>query len=187
MKISALEEYGLRCLVSLGRCDNGNSLTIKEIAIKEGLSVPNVRKLMMLLREAELVESMRGRAGGYVLKRDARDISVGLILESLGGRMYDEAFCGRHSGELAICTHSSACSVRSLWAILDGLIGGVLHRIRLSDLIGNDEEQTTVTLRKHMESTIEDMLGHESELSAPAVVGEANPNPNRAQGRLNTQ
>ena len=180
MKISALEEYGLRCLVSLGRCDNGNSLTINEVATKEGLTVPNVRKLMMLLREAGLVESVRGRAGGYALKHDARDISVGQIVESLGGRMYDAAFCGRFTGELAICTHSSACSVRSLWAILDGLIGGVLHRIRLSDLIGDDEEQTTVTLRKHLETTIEEMLGHDSELSAPAVAGETNPNPSRA-------
>lgn len=159
MKISALEEYGLRCLVSLGRCENGNSLTINEIATKEGLTVPNVRKLMMLLREAKLVESVRGRAGGYALKHDARDISVGQIVESLGGRMYDAAFCGRFTGELAICTHSSACSVRSLWAILDDLIGGVLHRIRLSDLIGTDEAQTTISLRKHLESTIEEMLG----------------------------
>jgi len=61
MKISALEEYGLRCMMQLARCAPGKSITIGEIAGREGLSVANVRKLMMILREARLVQSVRGR------------------------------------------------------------------------------------------------------------------------------
>ena len=80
MKISALEEYGLRCLLRLGQNRNGNSLTINEIAVKERLSVANVRKLMMILRELDLVESVRGRSGGYALKGDPKEISVGRVL-----------------------------------------------------------------------------------------------------------
>jgi Rrf2 family protein len=132
-------------------------LTINEIAVKERLSVANVRKLMMILRELDLVESVRGRSGGYALKSDPKEISVGRVLEQLGGRMYDEEFCGRHSWQLIDCTHSNACSVRSLWAVLDGLIGGVLHRITLADLIA-DERKATLSLRGHLEATIAEML-----------------------------
>jgi Rrf2 family iron-sulfur cluster assembly transcriptional regulator len=159
MKVSALEEYGLRCMLRLGRVSEGGSLTIHDIAEQEGLSVANVRKLMMILREGGLVQSVRGRLGGYALSEPASQITLGRIMESLAGRMYDPAFCGKHSGEVMICVNSGACSVRSLWGVLDGLIGGVLHRIRLSDLIG-DEGNVTFSLRKHLEATIDQLLGH---------------------------
>lgn len=158
MKISALEEYGLRCLLRLGRCPEGESLTISEIAEGEGLSVANVRKLMMLLREAGFVQSVRGRAGGYALNGRPEDITIGQVVEALGGRMFDDNFCGKHTGELMICINSTACSVKSLWGVLDGLISGVLHRIRLSDLVG-EQGPVVVNLRGHIEATVGQLLG----------------------------
>ena len=50
MKLSATEEYGLRCLLQLAKCGDGRSLTIPEISRAEGLSVPNAAKLMRVLR-----------------------------------------------------------------------------------------------------------------------------------------
>lgn len=158
MKISALEEYGLRCLLRLGKSNGGGSVTIHDIAEAEGLSVANVRKLMMLLREAGFVQSVRGRAGGYALNGSPDAITVGEVVERLSGRMYDDNFCGKHTGELRLCINSSACSVRSLWSIIDGMVAGVLHRIRLSDLLGT-EGSVTLNLRGHLESTIGEMLG----------------------------
>ena len=71
--------------------------------------------------------------------------------------MYDDDFCGRHSGQVVDCTHSNACSVRSLWTVLDGLVGGILDRISLADLIA-DERKATLSLREHLQATIEEML-----------------------------
>lgn len=168
MKISAIEEYGLRCLLRLGRSQDGNPLTINEIAEREGLTVPNVRKLLMILREADLVRSVRGRTGGYALKGNPADITLGPVFEALGSRMYDETFCPRHTRDLMICVNSSACSVRSLWGILDGLISGVLHRIRLSDLLGG-EGAAGLNLRQHLEATIEQLLGKESQTDSQGL------------------
>ncbi len=149
-------------MLRLGQCENGNSLTINEISEREGLSVPNVRKLMMVLREAGLVRSVRGRLGGYRLKVNPSDITLGHIIESLGGRMFGSDFCGRFSGEINLCINSNACAVRSLWGVLDGLISGVLHRIRLSDLIG-DEKRVSLSLRDHLEATIDQLLGQDED------------------------
>ena len=113
---------------------------------------------MMILREAGLVQSVRGRLGGYRLKGDPSEISLGHIIEALGGRMFDSEFCGRFAGDVSLCLNSNACSVRSLWGVLDGLISGVLHRIRLSDLIG-DEKRVALSLRHHLEAMIEELLG----------------------------
>ena len=164
MKISALEEYGLRCLLRLSAVENGKSLTINEIARVEGISVAHARKLLMILRESNLVDSVRGRKGGYVLKGDPSEISVGHVMEILGGRMYNEDFCGRFTGKVSICVNSAACSVRSLWALLDGLVGGVLNRIRLSDLL-DDEAQATLSIRNHVVETVDEILKQDNHMA----------------------
>src|ERR1700752_5202575 len=72
MKISAHEEYGLRCLVQLARAEtDGESLTLNQIGEREGLSVGNAGKFMWILVKAGLVQSQRGASGGYTLARPA--------------------------------------------------------------------------------------------------------------------
>jgi Rrf2 family iron-sulfur cluster assembly transcriptional regulator len=63
MKLSTQEEYGLRCLLQLGRQGDDTSLTIAELSQREGISAPNVAKIMRVLRKAGLVKSTRGQAG----------------------------------------------------------------------------------------------------------------------------
>jgi Rrf2 family protein len=65
MKISAQEEYGLRCLVQLAGLKEGESLTLPQIAELEGISSANAGKLMWLLNKAGFVNSTRGTKGGY--------------------------------------------------------------------------------------------------------------------------
>ena len=78
MKISAVEEYGLRCLLQLARTASEQPLvSAEEIAIREGLSVAYVEKILSQLRKAGLVKSVRGMYGGYQLARPADDIRVG--------------------------------------------------------------------------------------------------------------
>lgn len=163
MKISAPEEYGLRCLLRLSRAGVDGSLTINEIAESEGLTVANVRKLMMILREGGLVQSVRGRAGGYALSAAPDQITVGKVFESLSGRFFDDSFCGKHSGEMTICVNSNACAVRSLWNVLDGLLWGVLNRTRLSDLMGI-EGPLAMRLQRHVEAAVADLTAD------PAIV-----------------
>ena len=76
MKISAQEEYGLRCLLQLANLPAGESLTLPQIAELEGISTANAGKLMWLLNKAGFVQSTRGTKGGYFLARPAADIFV---------------------------------------------------------------------------------------------------------------
>ena len=86
MKVSAQEEYGLRCILQIAAQSSSEPLTLAEIARREGMSVPHVAKLMGHLRHAGLVEGVRGRSGGYVLTRPAGSISVLDALSALGER-----------------------------------------------------------------------------------------------------
>ncbi len=135
MKISSQEEYGIRCLLQLGRHGAGASLTIPEIGRAEGLSNHYVAKLMRILRRGGLVKSVRGQSGGYVLSRPLDEITVAEALAVLGGRLYDPRFCEDHVGSEAVCLHTIDCSIRSLWRRLQHAVDQVLAGATLKDLL----------------------------------------------------
>ncbi|HZI68031.1 MAG TPA: Rrf2 family transcriptional regulator [Thermoanaerobaculia bacterium] len=140
MKLSSQEEFGLRCLLRVGREGTAGSVTIAELSRSEGISEPNVAKMMRVLREAGFVNSTRGQAGGYALSRTAGEINVGHVLAALGGRLYEPSFCDSHSGVERLCTHMTDCSIRSVWRMLQSAVDGVLGRITLKDLLGTERE-----------------------------------------------
>jgi Rrf2 family protein len=140
MKLSAQEEYGLRCLLHMARLDPGESLSIPEISRAEGLSIPNVAKLMRLLRLGGFVKSVRGQAGGYTLARPADMITVGSVMDMLGGRFYSTNFCERHAGTEEVCTHMGDCAIRVLWITIQEVLDAVLKKLTLKDLLCHEHE-----------------------------------------------
>jgi Rrf2 family protein len=142
MKLSAQEEYGLRCLLYMARHDETQSHSIPQISRAEGLSVPNVAKLMRILRLGGLVASVRGQAGGYTLSRSSERISVAEVLALLGGSFYSEQFCTRHSGLERACAHAGDCSVRLLWRTVQQALDGILEKTTLRDLLQPEPEMT---------------------------------------------
>ena len=144
MKLSAQEEYGLRCLLRLGAQGDGTSLTIPEISRAEGISPEYVAKLMRILRRGGLVTSARGATGGYTLSRHADKITAGEALTLLGGRLFESDFCERHAGAESLCTHSIDCSIRSLWQALQTAVDQVLTRTTLKDLSCSEPEMVSL-------------------------------------------
>ena len=134
MKLSAQEEYGLRCLLALARTPR-ESLTAPQIAETERISGPNVAKLLRVLRRAGYVAAMRGQAGGYTLAKPPAEINIGAALATLGGRIFDSGFCDRHSSAAFGCGHNSDCSVRSVWRLVQSAVDDVLGRLSLADLL----------------------------------------------------
>jgi len=147
MKLSSQEEYGLRCLLRVGREGEGGSLTIPELARAEGISEPNVAKMMRILRRGGFVTSTRGQSGGYTLSRPAGQIVLGHALAVLGGRLYEPAFCEGHSGLELSCTHMPDCSIRSVWRMVQQAIDQVLGKITLKDLLRTEPEMNAFSTR----------------------------------------
>src|SRR5438445_12806079 len=117
MKITSQEEYGLRCLLRLAGAEDRHSLTIPEIAASEGLSGPYVAKLLAVLRQAGLVESVRGRTGGYRLATSPSEVRLGSVLLVLGEKLFDDpGYCQRHGGYEVDgnCVHHGGCTLRAL-------------------------------------------------------------------------
>jgi Rrf2 family protein len=135
VKFTSHEEYGLRCLLQIGRQTGGGGVTIAEIGRAEGLSTPYAAKLLRILRTGGFVKAARGQAGGYTLARPAEEIVVGDVLAGLGGRLFEGDFCKNHAGSQNACLHSSDCSIRSLWEAVQTAVDEVLSRTTLRDLL----------------------------------------------------
>lgn len=137
MRITALEEYGLRCMLLLARSEAG-SLTLTDFSEQEGLSVPYAGKLLMILKKSKLVKSVRGRNGGYALARPAENILLKQIFDALGEPVFSPAHCQKFTGEVDSCVHTGDCSVRHIWKSFGGMIGSVLERITLADIASDN-------------------------------------------------
>ncbi len=140
MKITAQEEYGLRCLLQLARTGRGELVSVKEIALKEGLSHAYVEKLLRLLSKGGLVHSVRGVKGGYMLNRPPASISVGEVVRALGTVQTTEHICHQFTGNQARCVHFSDCGIRSVWSGLTTYIQSFMDQTTLASLL--DPEYT---------------------------------------------
>ena len=137
MKISAQEEYGLRCLLQLAQVSDGDSLTLAQIAEREGISVANAGKLLWLLSKAGLVQSTRGTKGGYQLARPATEIRLSEVIKVLEDDEMGE-HCRSYTGVMEVCVHTGDCGIRPVIVSLNEIVQNALFHITLAQLLGNE-------------------------------------------------
>jgi len=134
MKVTALEEYGLRCMLLFVDKGDSTPLTIPEISAREKLSVPYAGKLLMILKQAGLVKAARGRKGGYTLTKPPEEIQLQEIFAALGEQFFGAHHCNRYTGVSDLCVHDADCKVRNMWSAFDRFISGILQKVSLADL-----------------------------------------------------
>jgi Rrf2 family protein len=137
MRITAQEEYGLRCLLQVAAQLGGEPISVKEIAGREGLSVAYVEKLLYQLNRAGLTRSVRGINGGYCLARPPERIFLGEVVRVLGGFASDTEICTQFTGNLNSCVHLDNCGLRPLWRVAL-YIQTMLDRVPLSSLMQDE-------------------------------------------------
>jgi Rrf2 family protein len=138
MKISAQEEYGLRCLAQLAMLKEGESLTLPQIAEREGISTANAGKLMWLLSKAGFVQAVRGTKGGYSLARPASQIRLSEVIKVLEKDTI-ETHCEHFTGVLETCVHKKDCGIRSIIIGLHEIVHNALSQITLADIIASEQ------------------------------------------------
>jgi Rrf2 family transcriptional regulator, iron-sulfur cluster assembly transcription factor len=137
MKISAQEEYGLRCLLQLAALQESESLTLPQIAEREGISVANAGKLMWLLNKAGFVQATRGTKGGYSLSRPAAEIRLSEVIKVLDADVLNK-HCENYTGVLDACVHKGDCGIRPVIVGLHEIVENALSQITLAQLVGNE-------------------------------------------------
>lgn len=140
LKITALEEYGLRCMLQLSRAQGAGPVTVAQVAEREGMSTEYAGKLLNMLGQAGLVRSVRGRKGGFVLARPADEITLAQIVRPFTADLFDSEYCERHAGAGETCVHSTACTLRPVWTTLSAMISQTLESLTLMDLLRSERQ-----------------------------------------------
>ena len=132
MTISTRGRYATRMVVLLAGKEPGTSLTKAEIADAEGISAGYVQQLMMALRLANIVDSHRGREGGFSLSRPAEEITVADVLKAVEGDVMP-APC--QAG--GYCDRYPDCPTRPVWDMAAKLLNDLFGKTTIASLAGS--------------------------------------------------
>jgi Rrf2 family iron-sulfur cluster assembly transcriptional regulator len=130
MRLSTKAQYAVRALVSLNLVSNGEPVTIKEIAEREKISLNYLEQLFVKLRRGNIVRSVRGPGGGYLLARDASQIRVDEIIDTVEEILVPVS-CMNDDGS---CGCDLQCATQSVWQGLGNQIRAFLASRTLEDL-----------------------------------------------------
>jgi Rrf2 family protein len=123
-------DYALRALLDLAQQPAGRSAQSREIAARQEIPEAYLNQLLVVLRRAGLVRSIRGAAGGYVLGREPRTLTVGDVLRAFQGEDY--LGCGSEEGPAP--DGSAAWVVRELRGRVEAAVRDLLDGTTLADL-----------------------------------------------------
>jgi len=139
MRVTTWAEYGLIVSLHLARRSGHGPVAARDMAEKEDLPADYVEQILLRLRRAGLVDSVRGARGGYLLARAAGDLTVKDVLDASEHGTF-EVNCDCHRVGDVRCNSQTACSIRPVWQLLQRRIDGTLSAIRLSDLVHSEAE-----------------------------------------------
>ncbi|HNY64690.1 MAG TPA: Rrf2 family transcriptional regulator [Deltaproteobacteria bacterium] len=137
MKLSTRSRYGVRLLLELALHEKKGQVLLKDIAREEEISEKYLSLIIIPLKAAGLVNSMRGARGGYTLAKPPSEITLKEIVEILEGDtcLVD---CVKDPGA---CKRSSLCASRDLWSVISDRISQTLGSFTLEDLVKMSREK----------------------------------------------
>jgi len=144
MRVTTWAEYGLIVSLSLARRVGDGPVAAREVAEGERLPHDYVEQILLRLRRAGLVESVRGAKGGYLLARDPHDVSVKDVMEA-SEHVTFEVNCDHHQVDARRCSPDAACSIRPVWRMLERRINDFLSGVTLADLTHDEARLYQIT------------------------------------------
>jgi len=123
-------------MVNIAMAKDKGAISIKDISKREGISSVYLEQLLNKLRRENLVKSIRGPSGGYVLSRAPRQITVGDIVKTLEGSITPVNCAAGREGYKSVCQHKNTCVAKTVWAKLAKAIDDCLESVTLEDLCG---------------------------------------------------
>ena len=133
MKLTAKGRYAVQAMADIASCNGDAPVATPDIALRQGISPGYLEQLLVKLRRAGLVESVRGVGGGYRLARGAGEIRISEIVAAVDEEIKTTACAkGDHKG----CRGTSArCLTHDLWDELGRQIDIFLNAVSLEDVV----------------------------------------------------
>ena len=139
MKLSTKSRYAVMALADIARFENNEPISLRDISIRQGISLVYLEQLFLKLKKNQIVKSIRGKKGGYTLNKTPKDIKISDILFAVEEKVKTIG-CQKHSKKG--CNGKSAkCITHNLWDELETHINVFFQEKNLGDLIHKTENR----------------------------------------------
>lgn len=144
MKISTKGRYALRLMIDIAINSGDRPVSIKDIARRQNISDKYLEQIISVLNSAGFVRSIRGAQGGYVLRKEISEYTVGMILRLTEGSLAPVSCVEK---DAPVCDRMESCATIEVWRRLNDAINGVVDTITLADLVewqNNNSDNYTI-------------------------------------------
>ena len=138
MKLTSKGRYAVMALVDLARFDNINPVSLRDISLRQGISLDYLEQIFSKLKKNEIVKSIRGTQGGYVLNKKPTDIKLTNIFHAVDEKV-KTVQCKKES-KRGCNGKATKCITHNLWDELEIHINTFFENKSLQDLIKNNNE-----------------------------------------------
>ena len=144
LRLSTRGQYGVRAMYEIARGYPERPVAIKEISERQDVSVAYLEQILNKLRKAELIKSIKGPGGGYLLSKRPEEISIASILNELEGPVALTSCLDPEEG----CVRADSCVTHLLWKALGEKVEAFLNTITLKNLLSGDLNKMKITRKK---------------------------------------
>ena len=139
MKLSSKGRYAVMALADLAKFDPNEPVSLRDISLRQGISLLYLEQLFLKLKKNKIVKSVRGNKGGYILNKNASDIKISKVFFAVEEKIKTIG-CEKHSKKG--CNGKSVkCITHNLWDELEVYINSFFERKKLSDLINEKDNR----------------------------------------------
>tara|TARA_B100000131_G_C17879311_1_gene517594 strand:+ start:115 stop:537 length:423 start_codon:yes stop_codon:yes gene_type:complete len=133
MKLSSKGRYAVMALADLAKFNSNEPVSLRDISLRQGISLVYLEQLFFKLKKNKIVNSVRGKKGGYVLNKNASEIKISEVFVAVEEKVKTVG-CEKNSKKG--CNGKSAkCITHNLWDELEDYINDFFEKKKLSDLI----------------------------------------------------
>ena len=135
MKLTSKGRYAVMALADLAKFDAVSPVSLRDISLRQGISLLYLEQIFLKLKKQNIVNSVRGTNGGYVLKKQPGEIKLADIFLAVDEKV-KTVKCNKESKK-GCNGKSTKCITHYLWDELESHINSFFERKNLNDLINN--------------------------------------------------
>ena len=139
MKLTSRGRYAVMALVDLARFDNMNPVSLRDISLRQGISLDYLEQIFSKLKKNDIVKSIRGTQGGYILNKNPHDIKLTNIIHAVDEKV-KTVQCKKESKK-GCNGKSTKCLTHNLWDELETHINSFFDKKSLDDLVKENFER----------------------------------------------
>lgn len=140
MQLTSKGRYAVAAMVDLAKNQGEGPITLSSISERQFISLSYLEQLFRKLRENNLVDSVRGPGGGYLLAKPANEITISDVMRAVNEKVQTTMCKNAEHG----CRHSGRCETHNLWTALGHHINFFLETVTVQDVCNDKNYLSTL-------------------------------------------